>query len=87
MVHILPAAHQKHHFRSIGQQQVGLFINSRPIAQNLQSIWLVVAEHHLAIAKDISVLHDKRATEGVLFMPSVHEAIVIKPASASTPRS
>ena len=60
MVHILPAAHQEHHFRSIGQEQMGLFISSRSIAQNLQSLWLVIAEHHLTIAKDKSVLHGKR---------------------------
>ena len=60
MVHILPAAHQKHHFRSVGQQQMGLFISSRSIAQNLQSLRLMIAEHHLTIAKDISVLHDNQ---------------------------
>ena len=60
MVSILPAAHQEHHFRGIGQQQMGLLINSRSVTQNLQSLRLVSAEHHLTIAKDISVLHDNQ---------------------------
>ena len=60
MVHILPAAHQEDHFRGVSQQQMGLFIHSRSVSQNLQPLRLVSAEHHLTIAKDISVLHDNQ---------------------------
>jgi hypothetical protein len=60
IVHILPASHQEHHFRGVGQQHMGLLIQSRSVTQNLQPLRLVIAEHHLTIAKDISVLHDNQ---------------------------
>ena len=61
IVRILPATHQKHHFRRIGQQQMGLLIHRGSIAQHLQPLRLVGAEQHLPVAEHIPVLHSNRS--------------------------